>query len=171
MVGDQAGDAAVCTRSEAVTVTAGSRAPDFELRDQHGAPVRLSDFRGRKTVVLVFFPFAFSRVCTGELSAIRDELPTFQNDNVQVLSVSCDPVYALRVFADRDGLSYPLLSDFWPHGDVARSYGVFDETRGCAVRGTFVIDRDGVVRWVVVNAIPDARDLEQYRAVLAELAA
>lgn len=148
----------------------GDEAPEVELPDQHGAAVRLSSFRDDKVVVLVFYPFAFTGVCTGELRAIQDQLTTFQNDAVQVLTVSCDSMFSLRVFADREGLAFPLLSDFWPHGAVARSYGVFDEERGCALRGTFVIDRAGVVRWTVANAIPDPRDLEEYRAVLASLA-
>lgn len=78
-------------------------------------------------------------------------------------------MFAQRVFADTENLTYPVLSDFWPHGAVAQQYGVFDEERGAAVRGTFIIDRDGVVRWKVVNAIPDARDLGEYQKVLASL--
>jgi len=152
-----------------MAVEVGDEAPDFELNDQHNSPVRLSDFRGRKNVVLVFYPWAFTRVCTGELCAIRDELPAFENDDVQVLSVSVDSVMAHRVYADTEGLTYPMLSDFWPHGAVAQAYGVFDDERGAAVRGTFILDRAGVVRWKVVNAIPDARDLEEYQKVLASL--
>ena len=154
-----------------MTPETGRPAPDFELRDQHGQSVRLSDFRGDKAVVLVFYPYAFSAVCTGELRAIRDALPTYQNERVQLLAVSCDPMFALRVFADQERLGYPLLSDFWPHGAVAQSYGVFDPERGCAERGTFVIDRDGVLRWSVHNAIPDARSLADYEHALARLAA
>lgn len=152
-----------------MAVKVGDEAPDFELNDQHNSPVRLSDFRGRKNVVLVFYPWAFTRVCTGELCAIRDELPAFENDDVQVLSVSVDSVMAHRVYADTEGLTYPMLSDFWPHGAVAQAYGVFDHEHGAAVRGTFILDRAGVVRWKVVNAIPDARDLEEYQKVLASL--
>ncbi len=152
-----------------MAVEVGTEAPDFELKDQHNSPVRLADFRRRKNVVLVFYPWAFTRVCTGELCAIRDELPAFQNDAVQVLSVSVDSVMAHRVFADTEGLTYPMLSDFWPHGAVAKAYGVFDEERGVALRSTFIIDRDGIVRWHVTNAIPDARDLVEYQKVLAEL--
>jgi len=152
-----------------VAVEVGDEAPDFELNDQHNSPVRLSNFRGRTNVVLVFYPWAFTRVCTGELCAIRDELPSFQNDDVAVLSISVDSVMAHRVFADTEGLTYPMLSDFWPHGAVAQAYGVFDAERGAAVRGTFILDRSGIVRWKVVNAIPDARDLERYQKALASL--
>ncbi|GAA2388265.1 peroxiredoxin [Streptomyces glaucosporus] len=152
-----------------MAIEAGTKAPEFELRNQHGETVRLADFRGRKNVVLLFYPFAFTGVCTGELCALRDELPRFVNDDVQLLAVSCDSPFSLRVFAEQEGLDYPLLSDFWPHGDVAREYGVFDEEKGCAVRGTFVIDKDGVVRWTVVNAIPEARDLNEYAKALESL--
>jgi peroxiredoxin len=147
----------------------GQAAPDFALRDQHGATVSLSSYRGDKAVVVMFYPFAFSGVCTGELCAVRDELPTFESDDVQVLAVSCDPVFALRAFADRDGLTFPLLSDFWPHGAVAEAYGVLDRERGCAVRSTFIVDAHGVLRWSVHNALPVARDLAEQARVLAGL--
>jgi len=150
-------------------IQVGVRAPDFALRDQHNRLVGPSDFRGRKNVVLVFYPWAFTGVCTGELRAIGEELPSFQNDDVQVLGVSVDSIFVQRVFADREGLDYPLLSDFWPHGAVARAYGVFDENAGVALRGTFIIDRSGVVRWRVVQGIPDARDRTEYQKVLASL--
>jgi mycoredoxin-dependent peroxiredoxin len=145
----------------------GTPAPDFTLRDQHGESIQLSSYRGRKAVVLMFYPFAFSSVCTGELCAVRDSLPSFESDAVQVLAVSCDPVYALRVFADQDGLTFPLLSDFWPHGATARAYGVFNEERGCADRSTYIVDREGLIRWSVHNAMPEARDLQEQAAALA----
>ena len=152
-------------------VDLGQPAPDFTLKDQHGQDVTLSGFSGRRSVVLVFYPYAFSGICTSELRALRDDLPSFHNNDVALLAVSCDPMYALRVFSERDGLTYPLLSDFWPHGAVAQAYGVFDERKGCAVRGTFVIDKAGTVRWKVENGLPDARELADYRAALADLAA
>ena len=151
-----------------MVLEAGAPAPDFELRDQHGATVRLSALRG-KAVVVMFYPFAFSSVCTGELADVRDRQPTFESDGVLLLAVSCDPMFALRAFADRDGLSFPLLSDFWPHGEVARAYGVFDEQRGCAERSTFIVDQQGVLRWSVHNQKPDARDLDEQARVLAGL--
>ncbi|MGH3489017.1 MAG: peroxiredoxin [Actinopolymorphaceae bacterium] len=147
----------------------GEEAPDFTLSDQHGVEVRLSGFRGIRNVVLVFFPFAFTGICTGELRALRDQLPSLEGADTAVLALSCDTKFALRVFADREGLNYPLLGDFWPHGAVAEAYGVFDEERGCAVRGTFVIDRAGAVRWTVVNAIPDAREVTTLVRAVEEL--
>jgi peroxiredoxin len=152
-----------------VVVEAGSPAPEFELRDQHGRTVRLADFRGEKNVVLLFFPFAFTSVCTGELRAVQRELAGFQNDRVQVLAVSCDSMHALRGFADAEELDFPLLSDFWPHGAASRAYGVFAEDKGCALRGTFVIDTLGEVRWTIVNGLPDARDLHEYAKAVEAL--
>ncbi|MFE2355300.1 peroxiredoxin [Streptomyces parvulus] len=152
-----------------MAIQIGDKAPDFELKDNHGATVRLSDFRGHKNVVLLFYPFAFTGVCTGELCEVRDNLPRFADRDTQVLAVSNDSMHTLRVFGEQEGLEYPLLSDFWPHGNVSRSYGVFDEDKGCAVRGTFIIDREGVVRWTVVNGLPDARDLNEYVKALDTL--
>lgn len=152
-----------------MAIQVGDKAPDFELKDNHGATVRLSDFRGRKNVVVLFYPFAFTGVCTGELCEVRDHLPQFSDRETEVLAVSNDSIHTLRVFAEQENLEYPLLSDFWPHGNVSRAYGVFDEDKGCAVRGTFIIDKEGVVRWTVVNALPDARDLTEYVKALDTL--
>ena len=152
-----------------MAIEVGTEAPDFELKNQHGELVKLSDFRGEKNVVVVFYPFAFTGVCTGELCSLEKELPQFQNGDVQILAVSNDSPFTLRVFAEREGLEYPLLSDFWPHGAASRAYGVFDEEKGCAVRGTFVVDKEGIVRWSVVNGLPDARDQKEYLAALAAL--
>jgi peroxiredoxin len=152
-----------------MAVEVGDQAPDFELKDQHGTPVKLSDFRGKKNVVLVFYPLAFSGVCTSELCAIRDDFPEITRDDVELLTVSVDSSYALRTWADKEHFGFSLLSDFWPHGGVARSYGVFDENVGVATRGTFVIDKTGVVRWKVVHPIPQARDIADYQKALAEL--
>ena len=155
--------------AEVSAVEVGDKAPDFELKDQHGTPVRLSDFRGERKVVLVFYPLAFSGVCTGELSRLRDEFQDVAGDagDAQVLAVSVDSMFALRAWSDQQGFWFPLLADFLPHGGTARRYGVFDEARELALRGTFVIDTEGVVRWKVVNAIPDARDIDEYREALA----
>ncbi|PSL02800.1 peroxiredoxin [Haloactinopolyspora alba] len=151
-------------------ISVGEPAPDFELSDQHGARVRLSALRGRP-VLLVFFPFAFTAVCTDELAALRDHVVPAVGGEAAVLAVSCDTMVGLRVFGDQNGLDFPLLSDFWPHGRVASSYGVFDDDRGCALRGTFVVDAAGDVRWTVTHALPEARDVAAYRRVLADLGA
>ena len=152
-----------------MAVDVGDQAPDFELKDQHGTPVRLSGFRGQKNVVLVFYPLAFSGVCSGELCAMRDDFPEVSGDDVELLTVSVDSRYSHRVWADQEGFNFELLSDFWPHGEVARSYGVFDENLGFATRGTFIIDKNGVVRWKVVNPVPQAREIADYQKALAAL--
>ncbi len=152
-----------------MAVETGQPAPDFTLRDQDGADVTLSSFRGHKNVVLVFYPLTFTNVCKGELAGIREDIATYQNDDTQVLGVSVDSVFAHKVWAEEQGYDFPILADFWPHGEVARSYGVFEDAMGVAKRGTFVIDKEGVVRWSVVNAIPDARDQAEYAKVLADL--
>ena len=152
-----------------MSVEVGEQAPDFELKDQHGSPVRLSSFQGTNNVVLVFYPLAFSGVCSGELRALRDDFPEITRDDVELLTVSVDSTFVLRTWADRDNFDFSLLSDFWPHGDVAKLYGVFDEDKGVATRGTFIIDKAGVIRWKVVNPIPQARDIAEYKKVLADL--
>jgi peroxiredoxin len=147
----------------------GGPAPDFTLRDQFGQEVRLSSYRGTKAVVIFFYPYAFSGVCTGEMAGIRDRLDEFLTFDTEVLAISCDPVYALRAFADQDGLNFPLLSDFWPHGEVSRSFDVFDEKKGCSRRSSYVIDKDGMVRWAVHNAMPEGRDLDEHLKQLTVL--
>lgn len=144
----------------------GGQAPDFTLRDQFGQDVRLSSYRGSKSVLLLFYPFAFSGVCTGEMAGVRSRLDEFLTFDTEVVGISCDPVYALRAFSDADGLNFPLLSDFWPHGAVTTAYEVLDEARGCPRRSSFVIDRAGRVRWSVHQPMPVARDLDEHLAEL-----
>jgi mycoredoxin-dependent peroxiredoxin len=151
-------------------VEVGDLAPDFTLNDQNNQPVSLSAFKGEKNVLVVFYPLAFSGVCSGELSAIRDDLPRFQNDTVQTLTISVDSFFVHRVWADQEGFDFPLLADFWPHGAVAQSYGVFDEQKGSARRGTFLVDVGGVVRWKVVTELGVARNAADYATALAALA-
>jgi peroxiredoxin len=152
-------------------VDVGDVAPDFTLKDQFGQELALSSFRGEKNVVVIFFPRAFTGVCQGELCAIRDDLSRFQNHETQVLGVSVDTPQSLKKWADEQGYDFPLLSDFWPHGGTAIAYGVFNEVAGLATRGTFVIDKSGVLRWSVINAIPDARDQAEYGKALEALGA
>ena len=151
------------------TLVIGQPAPDFELVNQHGEKVSLSSFKGKQNVVLVFYPFAFSGTCTGELCALRDDISAFQNDDVQLIGIACDPMYAARAFAEAEGYTFPILSDFWPHGAVSKVYGAFFEERGFSTRGTFIIDKSGILRWQVVNGPGDARDLADYKAALAQL--
>jgi peroxiredoxin len=144
----------------------GDPAPDFTLSDQFGQQVSLGDFRGRKAIAILFYPFAFSGVCTGELSGVRTRLAEFLTFDTEVLAISCDPIYALRAFSDQEGLNFTLLSDFWPHGQVASAYEVFDEAHGMARRSSYVVDKDGILRWSVHNADADGRDLDDHLAQL-----
>ncbi|MGX5718232.1 peroxiredoxin [Arthrobacter sp. MAHUQ-56] len=146
----------------------GSAAPDFELANQYGEPVRLSSFRGQN-VALVFYPFAFSGICTGELCEIRDNLATFEDADTVVLAVSVDSKFSLRAYAAQEGYTFDMLADFWPHGGVADAYGVFDAGSGMAKRATFIIDAEGKVRYSVVNPRGQARDFAEYRSALAGL--
>ena len=150
-------------------LSVGSIAPDFELKDQHGAKISLSSFKGSKNVVVLFIPFAFTGTCTGELCAIRDDLAAFQNDDVQVLAISCDSPFTQKVFAEQEGYKFPVLADFWPHGATATAYQIFNEEIGCALRGKFIIDKAGVIRWAVVNGLGDARNNGDYKAAIAAL--
>lgn len=140
----------------------GGPAPDFTLRDQFGADVTLSDFHGKKAVAIFFFPFAFSGVCTGEMSGLRDRLDEFVTFDTEVLAISCDPMFAMRQFADTDRLNFPVLSDFWPHGEVAQAYDVFNDRTGAPRRSSYIVDKSGVVRWAVHNANADGRDLNEH---------
>ena len=152
-----------------MTIEIGNSASDFKLKNQHGEEISLSMFKGKKNVVVLFYPFAFSGICTGELCGLRDDLASFQNDNVELLAISCDPMYSLKAYAEKEGYKFSLLADFWPHGEVAKKYGVFNEERGCAIRGTFIIDKSGILRWSVINSIGDARKLVDYKEALAKL--
>jgi peroxiredoxin len=152
-----------------MAVEVGSKAPDFTLNDYNKQAVTLSSFQGEKAVLLVFYPFAFSGICTGELCQLRDEFESYDSDVVQVLGVSVDTPFSLKAWADQQGYQFPLLSDFWPHGKVAQAYGVFNEAAGLAVRGTFLIDKNGVVRFAEVNAPGEARDQEGWKKAVAAL--
>lgn len=153
-----------------MSVEIGSEAPDFTLKDQDGNDVTLSSFRGDQAVALVFYPFTFTGVCEGELCQLRDDLSDYQAAGVQVLALSCDSRHAQRVWAEEQGYGFPVLSDFWPHGEVARAYGVFNEDLGCANRGTFLIGRDGtLVDAFASGGLGEARPAERYAEALAKL--
>ena len=152
-----------------MSIAVGDVAPAFELKDQHGVVRSLAEFRG-SAVLVTFIPFAFTGTCTTEVCALRDESADFINDAVQTLVITCDSPFTLKEWAAQQQLEYPVLSDFWPHGSVAQSYGVFNSDLGCALRGTFLVDAEGIVRWSVVNGLGEARSTDDYRAALASLA-
>jgi peroxiredoxin (alkyl hydroperoxide reductase subunit C) len=152
-----------------MAINVGEQAPDFELRDQSGEAVRLSDYRGKKAVVIVFYPLAFSGICTKEMCNIRDSLTAFHGDEVETLSISVDSPHVHRVWAQQENFEFPMLADFWPHGAVAQQYGVFNEGAGLAERGTFIIDKDGTVIYAEHNGVPEERDQQAWRDALAAI--
>jgi peroxiredoxin len=153
-----------------MTLAPGAEAPDFTLKDQDGNEVTLSSFRGKQNVVLVFYPFTFTGVCQGELCSLRDNLSDYQSASAQVLAISCDSRHAQKKWAEELGFTFPVLSDFWPHGAVARAYGVFNEQLGCANRATFVIDEQGKIVDVFESPnLGTPRDKADYEAALAKL--
>jgi mycoredoxin-dependent peroxiredoxin len=153
-----------------MTLSAGDRAPDFSLPDQDKQVVSLADLRGTP-VLLVFYPFAFSSLCTGELCQLRDELSAYTDAGVTVLAVSTDPVFSLKAFREKEGFDFPLLSDFWPHGATAQAYGVFNEKSGMPLRGTFLIDAEGIITFAEVNQPGDVRQQSGWKDEVARIAA
>ena len=154
-----------------MTAEIGKPAPAFTLKDQAGNDVSLSDFAGKSAVALVFYPFTFTGVCEGELCQLRDDYSDFENAGVQVLAVSCDSRHAQRIWAEKQGYNFPVLSDFWPHGAVAQAYGVFNDALGCAIRATFFIDKNGVlVDEFRTDALGTPREAARYREAFATLA-
>ncbi|HET9877110.1 MAG TPA: peroxiredoxin [Mycobacterium sp.] len=147
----------------------GSAAPDFTLRDQDQQPVTLSAYHGDKNVLLVFFPLAFTGICQGELDQLRDQLPSYVNDDSVALAISVGPPPTHKVWATESGFLFPVLSDFWPHGAVSQAYGVFNDETGFANRGTFVIDRSGTIRFAEMKQPGEARDQQLWLDALATL--
>jgi peroxiredoxin len=152
-----------------MTLSVGDRAPEFSLPDQDKQVVSLAELRGAP-VLLVFYPFAFSGLSTAELCRLRDELADYTDAGVRVLAISTDPVFSLKAFREKEGFEFPLLSDFWPHGSTAQTYGVFNEKAGMALRATFLLDAGGVVRFAQVNNPGDVREQTEWKAAVAQLA-
>ena len=151
-------------------VEVGQEAPEFTLKDQSGQDVSLADFRGKKNVVVVFYPFTFTGVCQGELCEIRDDPSAYDTADAQVLAISCDTRHAQAQWAEAQGFTFPVLSDFWPHGAVAKAYGVFNDQLGCANRATFVIDKEGDVAATFASAnLATPRAKAEYEEALAKL--
>jgi peroxiredoxin len=147
-----------------------TQAPDFKLINQFGESVQLSQYRGVKSVALVFFPLAFSGICSGELCELRDNLALFEDSDVELIGISVDSRHALRAFSEQEKYTFDLVADFWPHGAVAKEYGVFLEVKGFANRATFLIDPSGIIRASFITAPGEARSIDAYRAALGQLA-
>ena len=151
-----------------MSLSVGDTAPEFSLPDQDKQVVSLSELRGTP-VLLVFYPFAFSRLCTGELCQLRDELADYTGAGVKVFAISTDPTFTLKAFREKEGFDFPLLSDFWPHGAVAQAYGAFNDKAGMALRATFLVDADGEIAFAEVNSPGDVREQSGWKAAVAEL--
>ena len=151
-----------------MALSVGDIAPDFTLKNQHTEEITLSSFRGKKNVLITFYPFSFTGACTGELCGLRDDLGAFQNDKTELLAISCDSPYTQKEFAAKEGFNFSVLSDFWPHGAASKAFGTFIEEKGFANRGSFIIDKEGVLRFALYNGM-DARNNEDYKKALAAL--
>lgn len=141
-----------------MTIRTGDTAPEFDLETAWPDRIRLSDFRGRRNVLLVFHPNAFTPLCEEEALDLQENLDAFRNANTEVVFVSCDTSSARQAWRRQLGAEYTFASDFWPHGAAARAYGVFDEDTGTAIRGSFLIDKTGSVIWSLVNDGDTRRD-------------
>jgi mycoredoxin-dependent peroxiredoxin len=150
-------------------LSVGAAAPDFTLRDQNNQRVSLHDYQGAKNVLLVFFPLAFTGICQGELDLVRDHLPDFENDESVVLAISVGPTPTHKIWATQSGFTFPVLSDFWPHGEVSQAYGVFNDQAGISNRGTFAVDRTGIIRFAEMKQPGEARDQRLWTDALAAL--
>lgn len=146
----------------------GDPAPVFALPNQYGETVRTTDLAGAPAV-LVFYPFAFSRVCSGELEELARLQPDFHAAGARLLAVSCDAKYSLRAWAMEKGWEFDLLSDFWPHGAAARSFGVFDEGRGMASRASFILGADGTIKEILRSNADEPRRPADYLRALSAL--
>lgn len=140
-----------------MTVGTGNRAPEFDLEVRPGERVRLADFGGRSNVLLVFHPFAFTQVCEEEARDLQENLDSFRNAQTEIVFVSCDPSPARQAWKEELGAEYTFASDFWPHGEVSKRYGIFNESNGSPHRGTFLIDKDGTVIWSLVKERDERR--------------
>ena len=154
-----------------MAVEIGEEAPDFELPDSEDGKTKLSDYRGKKNVLLVFYPLAFSPICTSEFCALRDINRDLQSDDTEVLGISVDSRWTLKAWKEAEKFPNKFVADFWPHGEVGRAYGVLDEKRGTTLRGTFLIDKQGILRWMEVNPALEARDQAGWRKAISDLGA
>lgn len=148
----------------------GEQVPTWSSVDQHGAPIGSQELAGR-AALMVFYPFAFTGICSGELDELQGSLDEIDSAGVTLIGLSCDTMYTQRVFSEHRNLRMPLVADHWPHGAIASAFGVFDAQAGCAVRASFLIDGDGTVVWQVVNDIGERRDITDHVTAVRDWAA
>jgi len=150
-----------------MAIAVGDHAPGFELKNQHGQSVQLSGLLEREPVMVVFLPLAFSANCTSEIDVLQHERQRFIDAGLTVVVMSVDSTATLRAWADAGSYDFSFLSDFWPHGGVARSFGVLREDRGYAERASFLIDRSGIVRCVIEASLDGIREFSQYEDAIS----
>ena len=155
------------TTGVATEIKVGDPAPDFTLKDQDQKEVKLSDFRGKKHVVLAFYPLDWSPVCTGENKCLTDDFPSFQSSNAEVVGISTDSLFSHKAWADALELKHRLLADM--HRTVSKAYGLYFEPLNCAKRATVIVDKHGKVAYVKVQEIKTARDDKEILAALSKL--
>jgi peroxiredoxin len=150
-------------------IAVGQSAPEFALKDQSQQEVKLADFRGKKNVVLVFYPLDWSPVCTNEHACFVNDMKNFEQLDAQVLGLSVDSVWSHKAYAEKMGIRYPLLADFHPRGAVAGKYGMYLEDRGITGRAIAVINKAGKVAWFKQYEIPVVPDMKEVAAALAQV--
>jgi peroxiredoxin len=150
-----------------MTIGVGQQAPEFTLKDQRQKEVKLSDYRGKKNVVLVFYPLDWSPVCTNEHACFVNDMKKFETLDAQVLGVSVDSVWSHKAYAEKMGIQYPLLADFQPRGAMASQYGMFLVDKGITGRAIAIVDKAGKVAWFKQYDIPQVPDLGEVASALA----
>jgi peroxiredoxin len=152
-----------------MAIAVGAAAPEFTLKDQSQKEVKLSDFKGKKNVVLVFYPLDWSPVCTNEHKCLVDDMKKFEQLDAQVLGLSVDSAWSHKAYAEKMGIQYPLLADFQPRGAVADKFGMFLADKGITGRAIAIINKDGIVAWFKQYDIPTVPDLSEVSQALAQV--
>jgi len=150
-----------------MSATVGAPAPDFSLKDQDQKDIKLSDYKGKKRVVLIFYPLDWSPTCTKEHLCLVNGMKQFDELDAQVLGLSVDSAWSHKAYAEKMGIHYPLLADFNPRGAVADKYGVYLADKGITGRAISIIDRDGKLAWHKNYDIPVVPDIEEVSKALA----
>ena len=154
-----------------MSISAGQTAPDFTLPNQDKKEVKLSDFAGKKNVVLVFYPLDWSPVCTNEHVCLVNDMKAFETLDAEVLGVSVDSVWSHKAFADKMGIKYSLLADFHPKGAMSEKYGVYLADKGITGRAIVIVGRNGKVAWIKNYDIPVVPDVKEVAAALGQVKA
>jgi peroxiredoxin len=148
-------------------ITVGQAAPEFTLKDQNQQEVKLADFRGKRNVVLMFYPLDWSPVCTNEHACMVNDMKQFDQLDAAVLGLSVDSVWSHKAFAEKLGIKYSLLADFHPRGAVASQYGMYLADKGITGRAIAIINKAGSVAWFKQYDIPQQPDIKEVASALA----